>query len=227
MRAATVVLGFGFSLLSLGALADKAIGVPSASAAKRPMLRLVWVDIRGVGSLIHTEATAETTTILNTAGLDVAWHASDGSQRPVREDEIQVVILDSAGRAMPVDVMGTAYPGARGARTVWVFLAGIRRALGHDPRAHSSLQPAEMMSVGRAVGRVIVHEIVHLTAPDRPHAEAGLMAPRLGRVMLVQPRLQLEPGLRDVLHAAADIGQPVEPTTGVRAVLAEDAEDRE
>jgi hypothetical protein len=228
MRAGIVVLGFGISLLALGALADMAIGVPAAEAqTRRPTLRLVWVDVRGVGALIHAEAAGEATTILNSAGLDVVWHSSDGSQRAMRDDEIQVVLLGSNGRAMPADVMGTAYPGARGARTVWVFLSGIRRALGYDPGPRANLRPAELMSVGRAVGRVIVHEIVHLTAPDRPHAEAGLMAPRLGRGMLTKPRLLLEPGLRDVLCAAANIGAPAEPGAGIRTVLAEDGGDPE
>jgi hypothetical protein len=223
MRAGIVVLGFGFSLLALGALADRILEVPTGAAAKPTTLRLVWVDVRGMAGAIRAEAMAETAAILEAADVHVEWDTSRGGQRTVRENEIQVVLLGSGSPAMPSDVMGSAYPGARGARTVWVFLSGIRAALGYEPHGRVALRPVESQNLARAVGRVIVHEIVHLTAPDRPHADTGLMAARLGRPILVLPRLQLEVGLRDVLHRAATIDtRDADATAGVRTVLAED-----
>jgi len=184
-------------------------------------LSLVWVDVHGAAAPVRAEAMAETASILGAAGLDVEWRTSDGGERAPQADEIQVVLLDSPPGTLGPDVMGSAPPTARGPRAVWVFLSGVRATLGFDPGGSRALRPAEIESLGRAAGRVIVHEIVHVTAPDRPHSEAGLMAPRLGRAVLVQPRLELETALRDVLHTAARRTASASKRGGLQAVLGE------
>jgi hypothetical protein len=220
MRAAIVIMGFGFSLLSLGALADKVLDVPQGATAKRSALRLVWVDMRGAARTVRPAAMAETATLLNAAGLDVTWQTAGGLQRAVRDEEVLVVVLPGTPSSLPRDVMGTAHPGVPGARAVWVFLSGVRQALGYSTQS-GIMPPGETANVGRAIGRVIVHEIVHLTAPDRPHEATGLMAPRLGRGILIQAHIDLDPELNRVLHRAAQIGAPVEDDTTVRTVMAE------
>jgi hypothetical protein len=62
----------------------------------------------------------------------------------------------------------------------------------------------ERMQVGRALGRVAAHEIVHVLLPDRPHDHAGLMAPSFGRRELAAFVLGTSPQLSaDVRRMAA------------------------
>jgi hypothetical protein len=195
-------LGVASLLLASGARADDRPEAPTDVDARAAKLRLVWVDVRGAGGPIRARAMAETALILGATGLDVEWYSSDGASRPLREDEIQVVLLPSPPAALWPDVMGSARRTAQGARSVWVFVSGVRATLGYDPQGRGGLRSAELESLSRAVGRVIVHEIVHATAPDRAHSKDGLMAPRLGRATLLEPNLGLEAGLRTVLHRA-------------------------
>jgi hypothetical protein len=53
------------------------------------------------------------------------------------------------------------------------------------------LRPTEQALLGRAVGRVVAHEIVHAYAPGREHEPTGLMRARLDAQFLKQKNVQL------------------------------------
>jgi hypothetical protein len=215
MRAGIVVLGFALSLILLGALADKALGARPAAppVAERPAVRLVWVDVQGVARTVRPVAFMESGDLLESAGIAAHWETSDGRGRTMTPGEFQVVVLAEPIAALGPLVMGAAQSRADGgSRNVWVFLAGVRAALGLRGPVRGPIAPADALQLGRAVGRVILHEVVHATAPQRPHAVEGLMARCLGRAMLVRPRLLLEPELRDVFRMAAteaSVGSPL------------------
>ena len=202
MRAGIVVTGFGLSLLALGALADKVVEAHEAVAAPRATLRLVWVDVHGMAADIHQPAAEEVTSLLAPAGLDVQWAASGGAERIVEPGETQVVLLDQAPRILDRRVMGTASAFSGGARTVWVFLRPVRAALGL-PSGTRPLGPRESHRMGRAVARVILHELVHAAAPERPHARSGLMAARLTRSDLESLDTAVDTNLHPILRTVA------------------------
>jgi len=223
MRAGIVVLGFGFSLLALGALADMVVAVKEApAAAKRPSLRLVWVDVHKIAEAVRPVAFAETTILLESAGVDLEWEKNDGRQRDVRDGEVQVVLLPEPMPPLRRHIMGAAQPGAYGVRVVWVFLASVREALGLPRRASGLLRPIEMRRLARALARVILHEVVHVTDPARPHAARGLLAARLDRPFLESGRLEIETELVPVFRAAAEVREtPVDE--GLMAVRGGDS----
>jgi hypothetical protein len=104
--------------------------------------------------------------------------------------EIPVIVLDRArvdGRASG-HLMG-ATPRHPSVRAAWIFSSGVVWALGlgRDP-----LSTSEEREVARALGRVVAHEIVHVVAPEVPHARKGLMQPSLNRYDLIRPGLTLE-----------------------------------
>jgi hypothetical protein len=220
MRAGTAVIGFGLSLLLLGALADRVLGTPAlpALAAAAPVVRLTWVDAEGVARSVHRGATAETTAMLKPAGIRVAWENSDGRARELAADEVQVVLAAAAPPSMARTTMGAARPRPVGPRSVWVFVSAVRAALGLDGDVRSLLPPADNGRLAQAVGRVILHEVVHILAPWRPHAATGLMCGRLATPTLRQPRLRLEPDLLDVIRAAA-AGDAVRPRGDTMALV--------
>lgn len=53
----------------------------------------------------------------------------------------------------------------------------------------------EKLDIGRALASVIVHELVHVVLPERPHSRSGLMAAELGRDVLLWPGAEIEPAL--------------------------------
>jgi hypothetical protein len=199
MRAGTVMIAFGVSLLLLGALADKVAEGREPERETAPVARLVWIDVQGIAADVRFSAQAEVKDLLAPAGLLVSWPPMADADRVVEPGDTQIVILREAPRSLGPRVMGAAPQGA-GARTVWVYLASVRAELGLSSNAVAKTQ-VESARVGRAVGRVIVHELIHTAAPDRPHDAGGLMCAHLDRSALESPTLPVERTLWAVLQA--------------------------
>lgn len=198
MRAGTVVVSFSLSLLAAGALADKAV---EAYRPPRTRLRLVWTDIHASARDARAVVFAEAARLLRPVGVDVEWEVSDGGQRDVRRGEVQVVVLRTPPPTMSSRVMGAAQPGARGVRVVWVYVSTVRAALGLDPMATERLRPMDAQRLGRGLARVVLHEVVHVLDPERPHDGSGLMAALLSRATLESG--SLEPELGALVRAAS------------------------
>lgn len=220
MRAGTAVIGFGLSLLLLGALADKVLGTPAlpAKTAAAPAVRLTWVDVQGLARDVRRGAAAETATLMKPAGVHVTWQTSDGGPRELARDEVQVVVAAAAPPSMDQRTMGAAHPRLEGPRSVWVFLSAVRAALGLDADVRRLLAPADKNRLAQAVGRVVLHEVVHVLAPWRPHADAGLMCGRMASATLRQPRLRLEFELLEAIRSAA-AGEIVRPAGEAMALV--------
>lgn len=218
MRAAMVVLGFSASLLAAGALADKVVEVRGEGRAAPATLPLVWIDVYGVARGARPAALAEASALLAPVGVHIDWEVSDTGQRTVRDGEVQVVILPSPPPSLGPHIMGAAQPSPEGIRVVWVFASPVRAALGLHPRATEALRPQDTRRLGRALARVMLHEIVHVARPGRPHSHRGLMAPRLSRSML-EGAVTLEPGLVDVFRMAS-MGREAPALGGAAAIAA-------
>ena len=66
--------------------------------------------------------------------------------------------------------------------------------------------------VARAVGRILAHELVHLIAPDLPHARSGLMGASVGRAQLLGNGVGLDPALGPTVRqrlAAGRLRSPI------------------
>jgi hypothetical protein len=161
---------------------------------RRPELTLVWYDVFELFGPSQEVAIAELHGLLCGIGVRVGSRiASPGSAYGVDGDlEVAVTLLRTfAGDAPDRDrIMGVVPAGLPPGipRPVRVYLTGIEIALGRSRWAETS--PDTIL--GRAVGRVVAHELFHALAPWEPHAADGLMRASLARDALVGPAPEVD-----------------------------------
>ena len=141
-------------------------------------LVLIWQD---PGQLVprFSPVRAEADRFLGTLDAEVGWEVGT-DPRPAENDElrIQVVLMPSepSGWNLPKRAMGVVLlPDRRQQHSVYLFYPSILRGVGLGRRAGAMLTPREHKELARALGRVLVHEVVHAVAPTLSHSEEGLM----------------------------------------------------
>jgi hypothetical protein len=75
----------------------------------------------------------------------------------------------------------------------FIFYPMIRQALGLDGVQDLRRDLKATNLLGRALGRVVAHEVVHIIAPGYPHRVEGLMCSSLSKQALTRRRLYLDP----------------------------------
>jgi hypothetical protein len=200
----------GRLLLFLAALSTIA-GTVSGAAPRSPRrveLRAVGIDLAALAPLTLATMRRELGHVLAPAGLTLDWRsAGPGDETAV--GELRVIFLRSTGRGAD---RGTAALGRTAlgipAPSTWVYVPNVATALGFEPDEVQGSFEAQRL-VGVALGRVVAHEMVHVLAPGREHASAGVMRARLSAFHLASGRPALE---EDCAEALAD---------GARAWLAD------
>lgn len=182
--------------------------------AARPALLVKWHDPAHALPFAHEVLAGEVRAVLDAAGVDLEWEAV-GSEAVVAGSELRVVLL-GAERAGRTDVMGSVHPGSL-SRTAWINLPGVERTLGLPLGRRAGLSPGSEQPLSRALARVIAHELVHLLAPELPHARGGLMAPRLGRSFLTAPRVALSERVAAAVRLGASGFRPMPGSQIARA----------
>jgi hypothetical protein len=175
-----------------GALAPCATR-PVPTNAPAADVRLVWVDVAGVARLFFPEARQEIVALLERVGLRAT--VREGDVRGISDgSELTVVVLPGLppGAHLNARVMGATHRTPEGVRAIWVYASVVGATLGLDARSGGFWSLAQRRQFGTALGRVVVHEVVHALAPQRPHDREGIMAERLGRAQLLQGRLDLQ-----------------------------------
>jgi hypothetical protein len=181
--------------------------------------RLAWRDLARLPARVSASAQEEVARLYAVAGVRVAWVGASEPGAPA----LSVFIMDveSAWLRLPKDVMGVSRPRGDAA---WIAYAALLRTLGITRKqAHRA---DESPAVGRALGRVIAHEVVHALALPHTHAEHGLMRARLGRAALLADALEWDDtsrrALLDGLLSAAAV--PPAPSAAP-AALAQDTDE--
>lgn len=188
-----------------------------------PTLRLVWVDPVGVALRHEAGARREVQSILRGMGISSAWRRGRAGEL-ARRGEVRVILLDrgaSSNDGSPV--LGATPTNFPEDPFVWVHVPAVRAAVGLPP---SLPRPADSRRVAIALGRVVVHELVHAVAPAVPHGR-GLMSTCLTRKQLTAFSLPMDAGIAVAVQAALR-GQPAvsPPETRVLAVTGGDGAAR-
>ena len=108
--------------------------------------------------------------------------------------------------------LGVAVGSPNEPRSVFLSVGAAKRTLGgrgagRRPWPERGPRAARL---GRALGRILAHELLHAVVPDLPHTRHGLMAPRLSRRMLLAPGVGFDETVkRRLLRAFAEIGCPL------------------
>ena len=184
-----------------GPLAPQA--APAQPANATADLRLVWVDVAGVARPAFAEARREILSLLRRAGVRATVREGD-VHGTSDASELTVVVLPgppSGGRLHGL-VMGATQRTPEGVRAMWVYASAVRATLGLEARPGRFWPLPDRRRFGVALGRVVVHELVHAVVPRLPHEREGLMAERRGRPQLLQPALPLDPATADALRAS-------------------------
>jgi hypothetical protein len=161
------------------ALVAAAIPAAAGEAPCRTRARMQWIDVLDVAPFAFRTAADEALRILRERGVCAeVVRASASSVRS--KGEIGIILL----RAMPGSATGRRVLGATKkqplANAVWIYFDEVAATLGLGGRPTESWDVRERLLAGRALGRVLAHEIVHVLLPGRPHDLEGLMARSFG-----------------------------------------------
>lgn len=163
---------------------------PPAELPAGPVL--LWSDPESVVPFGIDPVAEELAVMARALGADVRLEPAEPEDEPgelrylvriMREPEVHWRLRD--------DVMAAA-PRVEGLEgTIFVFLEQVRSVLGHLASRDPSEAPREHAELARALARILAHEMVHVVAPDHPHATSGLMVADLRRDKLLrrQPRI--------------------------------------
>jgi hypothetical protein len=165
---------------------------PLAPAA--PTLTLVWHDTTqqfpGVGLARLAD---EMEALFRQNGLSVDFRAASDYEDLSRipEPRINAIVLPGEDRrfGLPADAMAAAFGEKGGKYGIFVFLPSVRRTLGHR---ESETSPRHLVELSRALARIVAHELVHVLAPERGHADSGLMSVKLRREELLADVIDLD-----------------------------------
>lgn len=145
-------------------------------------LTLVLTDVQRL-PLDRSVLQAATEAALAGSGVEVAWDAqAPGESREARGDEARVILTSwHPARRRGERVLGAVFRERGPSRAVWIYVEDVRAVLqggAVTPRA------SDVHELSAAVGRVLAHEVVHILAPQHPHASDGLMAGAVDRGVL-------------------------------------------
>ena len=159
-----------------------------------PTLTLVWHDSAHLFPAVGLRRLGdEMEALFRENGLAVTFHAASENEdlRTIPEPRVNAIVLPGEDWrfGLPPNTMAAAY-GERGEKySIFVFYPGVRRTLGHR---ESQLSPRHVAELTRALARIVAHEVVHVLAPERGHADSGLMSGRLTREALLADAIDLD-----------------------------------
>jgi hypothetical protein len=184
-------------------------GSPASSGPRD--LALIWVDVLGSARFAFPEASREILSLLDRMGVQAA--VREGSPRTVSgESELTLILLPERppGARLDRSVMGATHRTREGVRAVWVYAGGVGATLGLDVTRVGDWRAQDRKDFAIALGRVVVHELVHAVTPDRPHLKGGLMAQRMNRRLLLASNLVIDAGTAEAFRLAVS-GRPTAP----------------
>ncbi len=161
---------------------------------RTPTLTLVWHDSAHVFPAVGLGRLGdEIEALFRENGLSVTFRAASEHEnlRKIPQPRVNAIVLPGEDRrlGLPPNAMAAAF-GERGEKySILVFYPGVRRTLGHHD---SQTSPRHVAELSRALARIVAHEVVHVLAPDRGHADSGLMSGKLTREELLAEAIDLD-----------------------------------
>ena len=124
----------------------------------------------------------EVDALMSSAGFRVEWRDEHSASRNAEDAELVVVELRPASR--DAALASTAISNGKVLPFSWVNCDALARLLGPQPD----------FIYGRAMARLLAHELYHVTAHTREHGRAGISKPAFSRRELLSERFDFAPG---------------------------------
>jgi hypothetical protein len=194
----------GGSLVVLG-LAALMSGPGVADAEEPSALGVVVVDLAHLEGVPLNVAVGEVDSALDPLGIRVSWQfAKPGKE--IDPSLTRVVLLGRrpCGREKSENVFASVVP-AQDSATIWVCVPNLLAAPAVRRPGSSSADPRRL---GIGLGRVILHEIIHLVDPGLDHGKEGLFCSTLNRRQLVDGPVHIEAGAEESLRRTWSRGSP-------------------
>jgi hypothetical protein len=169
-------------------------GEPESPTAAWLPLSLVWFDAYQLFPSPFESLSAEVERIFAELGVGVRWEMGgevlDGEETIDDPLRLYVVLLptEPSTWGLGEHVMGAATHGKGKKGSVYLFYPQIINTLGFD----AMNAPGGTERLARAIGRIVVHELVHVLAPHHPHTDTGLMNRHLTGRFLMRPKVHLD-----------------------------------
>jgi hypothetical protein len=201
-------VGVAWVLVALSTLTVRA----ESDEPRRGSLSVVWVDVAATAPWAYPVAAHEVTALLER--MDVHGLVERGDVHSVvTGSEVIVVLLPHRPprSRLSEGAMGATSKSEESPRALAVFAAEVSRTLGFatEPGVWSPIQRRDFAV---ALGRVVVHELVHTVIPDRPHDRRGLMAASLNRYQLLCSAPAIAPETAEAFRSALGALPASEPT---------------
>lgn len=158
-------------------------------APDRPRITLTFVDFVELPTGMLAATQSEAAALVARLGVDADIRTVPPGST-LDPEELTLILVRGSAPALTGGVMGAVQRGAS-ARVLWVYPANVAAGtrLAWSKRLRWSVRERERFAI--AMGRVAVHEVVHLVCPWREHDREGLMAGILNHSTLTGSRLPL------------------------------------
>jgi len=172
------------------------LGAAMLGGGERRELELVWLDAHRLFPDFE-RVRSEADPIFRDLGVEVRWEVgSDPRRSGAGKRRIQILLMPSepSGWGISPNAMGVVLLPASALRapaglaeasrgppnrtqleSVYLFYRPILRNVGLGRRGGAVLNPRERRDVARAIARVLIHEVIHVIAPNLSHADEGVM----------------------------------------------------
>ena len=206
-----------------GPLARPALPGTARPDRSIPSLSLAWVDAAGTAPWAFAPAASELSALLGRLGIRASVRRVD-VHAVTTASELTVILLPqrpAASRLSP-EAMGATSTGSGSPRTCVVFAAEVARTLGLAA-PWPTWSTVQRRDFGVALGRVVVHELVHVLIPAQPHVREGLMAAKLSGAQLRGPTPPIAPATAQALRSA--LGEPLPSAPASPSAMAREGHD--
>lgn len=163
-------------------------------APAAPRLTVVWNDAYGLFPRAALgKLSQEVERLFADNGMSVRLHAlrSDENLMTIPAPRVNVIVMPSDGSSWGAgsEAMAATIGKKGGAHNIFVFYPSVLLSLG---RSSTELSPRDLAELGRAMARIVGHELIHVLAPERGHASSGLMSAVLKRRDLLKKKITLD-----------------------------------
>jgi len=176
-------------------------------------------------SLANDSLQQELKRLVAPAGIDLTWR-TNADRTQTHEEAGRLIVGDFAGNCS-VDSLSNgqvaspakftlAEASVSEGRVLPYFTVDCSRVMRTlTPMLRPLSAPMRQTILGRALARVIAHEIYHVLAETTEHEDAGLAKAKLTFHDLTAPGIELSPASLQRIRAAYRMGPPVVPVAGL------------